>query len=159
MHVDAVLCDSASASPPTPRPRVPISSRHVSLAHVPALHTESRTLLRAVSSASMFSFLRCSSTKVRCAAPPLEALAVVGPEGTVGAWRLFILNGKPIALGRKLCWCDVASSSRRRCLVEESRLGRGQDIQSTTMTRLSSTGNEGRGDGGDVEGRKLQGIP
>lgn len=52
--------------------------------------TESSTLLKAVSSASMFSFLRCSSVKDRWVAPPLVALAVVGPEGTVGAWRLFI---------------------------------------------------------------------
>lgn len=63
------------------------------------LPTESSTLLSAVSSASTLSFLRCSSAKVRWAAPPLAALAVVGPEGTVGAWRLFILSGRPIAVG------------------------------------------------------------
>lgn len=64
------------------------------------VHTESSTLLKALSSASMFSFLRCSSAKDSCAAPPLEALAVVGPEGTVGAWRLFILRGRPMSVGR-----------------------------------------------------------
>lgn len=59
---------------------------------------ESSTLLRALSSSSMFSFLRWSSVNVRCAEPPLAALAVVGPEGMVGAWRLFMLSGRPIAV-------------------------------------------------------------
>lgn len=80
------------------RPSRPREYALLLLGHL-RLPTESSTLLSAVSSASTLSFLRCSSAKVRWAAPPLAALAVVGPEGTVGAWRLFILSGRPIAVG------------------------------------------------------------
>lgn len=54
-------------------------------------HTESRTLLRAFSSASRFSFLCCNSVKLRCFAFPFVARAEVGPEGIVGACKPLIL--------------------------------------------------------------------
>lgn len=98
VHVNAVLCVVPRQPAATPPPRL---HHHAAAGPYPVLHTESSTLLRAVSSASRFSFLRCSSAKVRWAAPPLVARAVVGPEGTVGAWRLFILSGRPIAVGSR----------------------------------------------------------
>lgn len=104
VHVDAVLCHGQRHC----SPGVKGSSRSV-------LHTESSTLLRALSSASVFSFLCCSSANERCAAPPLVALAVVGPDGTVGAWRLFILSGKPIAVkSRKLLGVPFSRRQVRR---------------------------------------------
>lgn len=101
------------------------------------LPTESSTLLSAVSSASTFSFLRCSSAKVRWAAPPLAALAVVGPEGTVGAWRLFILSGRPIAVGSEKSSLDAAFSHDGGVWGEKLRRARARGIQSTAMTRSS----------------------
>lgn len=70
----------------------------------------------------MFSFLRCSSVKDRGAAPPLLALAVVGPEGTVGAWRLFIFllslrsTVGPEPRERVLCrrWHSLISEATRK---------------------------------------------
>lgn len=47
--------------------------------------TESRTPPSAFSSASVSSFLRWSSPKLRCPARPLVVAVLVGPEGTVGA--------------------------------------------------------------------------
>jgi hypothetical protein len=58
--------------------------------------TESSTWLKALSSASMFAFFCCSSDIVRWMDSPFGARAVVGPEGIVGACRLFIFNGNPI---------------------------------------------------------------
>lgn len=90
VHVDAMLyallaSEMLTTLLPTPSASV-------------CMHTESSTLLRALSSASILSFLRCSSAKVRWAVPPLVARPVVGPEGTVGAWRLLILSGRPITV-------------------------------------------------------------
>ena len=56
------------------------------------VRTEVRTLLRALISASMLSFLACSWEKVRpSTCIPFVVGADVGPEGTVGACRFSIL--------------------------------------------------------------------
>lgn len=105
VHVDAVLCGLSALCRFVPVPLLML---------LPCItHTESSTLLRALSSDSMFSFLRCSSAKVRWAVPPLVARAVVGPEGTVGACRLFILSGRPIAVWSSCKWVGGPFSRRR----------------------------------------------
>lgn len=65
--------------------------------------TESRTLPNAFSSASTLSFLRCSSAKVRCAVRPFTMGWEVGPEGTVGAWMLLMVD-KPNAENSCSLW-------------------------------------------------------
>lgn len=61
------------------------------------MRTESRTPPRADNSASIASFLRCSSANESCFEFPFVAGADVGPDGTVGACKLSILNGRPIS--------------------------------------------------------------
>lgn len=48
----------------------------------------------------MSSFFFCNSAKFKRWRWPFFAALVVGPEGTVGAWMLFILSGNPIVFGR-----------------------------------------------------------
>lgn len=48
--------------------------------------------------------------------PPLVARAVVGPEGTVGAWRLLILSGRPITCC-SVKWVGRPFSQRREVRV------------------------------------------
>lgn len=118
VHVDAVLLcvRRVTGQPPAVVSGSPLWERQAP--------TESSTLLRALSSSSVFSFLRCNSVKVRWAEPPLAARAVVGPDGTVGAWRLFILNGRPIALQERLLF-GGQSGFENTVLSERRRWGRG----------------------------------
>lgn len=69
-----------------------------------AKRTVSSTPPSAFSSASTLSFLCWSSAKLRCLAFPFAVAVLVGPEGTVGACRLFILNGKPMLIKEHGPW-------------------------------------------------------
>ncbi len=105
-----------------------------------AARTESRTPLSTFSSASAASFLRWSSRKDRWPALPLALGADVGPDGTVGAWRLLILNGRPITarevvastafLGacqvtRPWEWRQSATDAQGKAALVRSRMKRG----------------------------------
>jgi len=74
--------------------------------------TDSSTPPRAFSSSSRFSFLRCSSVKLRCVAFPFVARAEVGPEGIVGACKPLISADGVAVVGAR---CEVRLGRLHSC--------------------------------------------
>lgn len=74
------------------QPHAIIVLEHYKCYFVNFANTESSTPPKALSSASISSFFRCNSAKLRCPASPFVTGAVVSPEGTVGACRFSIVG-------------------------------------------------------------------
>lgn len=80
----------------------------------------------------MFSFLRWSSAKLRCPALPFVTGAEVGPEGTVGAWMLLILRGRPMLVPLAVFSCSQGGEPASIVDVED------EDARNISVTHFEA---------------------